>query len=134
VVDIVKLIKDETCFFQGVSKELLLECLENLEPEVGEENSKALVVQPTTQFGLKKRRVTRASDPMDVKSLHRSTRLNKNLDGFKATSLADPEAGDSSMYVGRFDRDDAVAPPSSLQGQCASNRDGIPQDAAYGCL
>jgi hypothetical protein len=46
--------------------------------------------------------------------LRHSTRLNKNLVGFKATGLADAEGSNAHQYVGHFDRDAVIAPPPHL--------------------
>jgi hypothetical protein len=100
-VDIMKLIRDDTSTFQGVSKELLLECLETMEED---ENPSAAVVPATKpQETPKKRRAQKPADPMDVKTLRRSTRLNKNLEGFKAAGVPDAEGSNAHQYVGHFD-------------------------------
>jgi hypothetical protein len=61
----------------------------------------------------RKRRAEKMVDPVDVKYLRRSTRLNNDLDGFKATGAAVAE-DNALAYVGRFDCDAAAAPPPHL--------------------
>jgi hypothetical protein len=99
VVDIIKFIQGDQCSFQRVSKNLLLECLENLDDE--EEMGKALV--PAAPGALKKRRTKKNIDPVDAKSLRHNTRLNKNQEGFKAVGLATPDQENAHYYVGTFD-------------------------------
>jgi hypothetical protein len=85
-----------------------------MELEEGEETSKALAIQPAAPVGPKKHHAKKAAELANVKSFCHSTRMNKNLDGFKVVGLADPEAGSSPMYVGRFDREVAMAIPLHL--------------------
>jgi hypothetical protein len=116
VVNIIKLIRDDDCLIQDASKEVLLECLENLEPG---EPQQVITELPPTDAVQKikeapgKRRAKKIVDPVDVKSLRRSTRLNKDLDGFKATGAGVAE-DNALAYVGHFDRDAAAAPPPHL--------------------
>jgi hypothetical protein len=93
-----------------VSKNLLLECLENLDDE--KEMGKALV--PTALEASKKRRTKKNIDLVDVKSLRHNTRLNKNQEGFKDVGLATPDQENAHYYVGTFDHGTAPDLPPHL--------------------
>jgi hypothetical protein len=113
VVDIIKLIMDDNCSFHGVSKNLLLECLENLEEEEAPVEQEVMVVRHQTVTP-KKRRTPKVVELADVKSLRHNTRLNKNYEGFKASGMADVEGNNALAYVGRYDCENVVASPSHL--------------------
>jgi hypothetical protein len=65
--------------FQEVSKDLLLECLQTLEEE--EEAPKVIMSDFVVKELPGKRRAKKSIDLINVKSLCRSTRLNKDLKG-----------------------------------------------------
>jgi hypothetical protein len=84
--------------------------METMEAEEEEPQGQSAVMNVAGQP--KRKRTKRTAEPLDVKSLRHSTRLNKGEDGFKAQGITtDTEA---NPYVGRLDREAASGLPPHL--------------------
>jgi hypothetical protein len=70
MINIIKLIRDDDCMIQDASKELLLDCLENMEEIDPEAESKVPSPEPATMVAkepTRKRRAKKVADPVDTK-------------------------------------------------------------------
>jgi hypothetical protein len=110
VIDIIRLIKDDDTALQDASRELLLDCLETMD-EV-EALPPHPPSAPTAKELARKRKGKRPAGPLDVKTLRRSTRLNKNREGYKPIGSASD--ADVKFYEGHFDVVEAKEIPPHL--------------------
>jgi hypothetical protein len=95
---------------QDASKEVLLECLENMD-EIDPLPKKHLMLAKPSDVQ-KNKKARKAPGPVDVMSLRRSSRLNKNSQGYKAQGAATRDA--EQVFVGKFDKEAATELPLEL--------------------
>jgi hypothetical protein len=107
VIDILRLTKDDDTVLPDASKEVLLECLENMD-EIDPLPKKHLML-PEPSDVQKNKKACKASGPVDVTSLRRSSRLNKNSEGYKAQGAATRNS--EQVFVGKFDKEVVELPP-----------------------
>jgi hypothetical protein len=110
MIDILKLTKDDDIVLQDASKEVLLECLKNMD-EIDPLPKKHLILAEPSDVQ-KNKKACKASGPVDVTSLWRSSRLNKNSEGYKAQGAATRDA--EQVFVGKFDKEATTELPPEL--------------------
>jgi hypothetical protein len=103
---------------EATIKGQLMECLENMceiedEIEKVEQEHVITAMQTGKKGAAKRRKGKRPLDQANVKTLHRSTRLNKDLKGFKDAGSAEAHE-QAPLYAGHYDQASVARPPPHL--------------------
>jgi hypothetical protein len=109
---------DHSAPTEATIKGQLMECLENMceiedEIEKVEQEHVITAMQTGKKGAAKGRKGKRPLDQANVKTLHRSTRLNKDLKGFKDAGSAEAHE-QAPLYAGHYDQESAARPPPHL--------------------